>query len=134
MVKYSKDLFLTKCLSISPLTNSPRKTSPVSNPVIPVSTNCYRLPTKFLHLLIMDVRSVFLDISKAFDKVWHEGLIFKLKENGISGELLHILSDFLGNRKKRVVLNGQNSSWSNVRAGVPQGYILGPLFLIYQII
>ena len=110
------------------------KNQPVSNPVIPVSTNCYQLPTKFLHLLIMDVRSVFLDISKAFDKVWHEGLIFKLKENGISGELLHILSDFLGNRKKRVVLNGQNSSWSNVRAGVPQGYILGPLFLIYQII
>ena len=130
MVKYLKDLFLTKCLSISPLTNSPRKTSPVSNPVIPVSTNCYRLPTKFLHLLIMDVRSVFLDIYKAFDK-GHEGLIFKLKENGISGELLHILSDFLSSGKKSVVLNSQNLSWTNVHAGVPQGYILGPLFFIY---
>ena len=63
------------------------KNQPVSNPVIPVSTNCYQLPTKFLHLLIMDVRSVFLDISKAFDKVWHEGLIFKFKKNGVSGEL-----------------------------------------------
>ena len=110
------------------------KNQPVSNPVIPVSTNCYQLPTKFLHLLIMDVRSVFLDISKAFDKVWHEGLIFKLKENGISGELLHILSDFLSSGKKSVVLNSQNLSWTNVHAGVPQGYILGPLFFIYQII
>ena len=52
-----------------------------------------------------DVRSVFLDISKAFDKVWHDGLIFKLKQNGISGKLLNLLSTFLRNRKQRVVLN-----------------------------
>ena len=38
----------------------------------------------------LEVRSVFLDISKAFDKVWHEGVIFKLKQNGISGDLLNI--------------------------------------------
>ena len=47
----------------------------------------------------LEVRGVFLDISKAFDKVWHERLMFKLKQNGISGDLLQILSDFLSNRK-----------------------------------
>ena len=80
----------------------------------------------------LDVRAVFLDISKAFDKVWHEGLLYKLKQNGISGNLLETLTDFLKDRKQRVVLNGQNFSWANVEAGVPQGSILGLLlFLIY---
>ena len=60
-------------------------------------------------------------MSKAFDKVWHEEVIFKLKENGISGDLLNILTDFLSNRKQRVVLNGQVSTWTSVNAGVPQG-------------
>ena len=60
-----------------------------------------------------EVRSVFLDISKAFDKVWHEGIIFNFKQNGISDDLLNILSDFLRNRKQRVMLNGQSSSHSN---------------------
>ena len=79
-----------------------------------------------------EVRGVFLDISKDFDKVWHEGLTFKLKQNGISGKLLNLIKDFLKNRKQRVALNGQFSSWADVDAGVPQGSILGPLlFLIY---
>ena len=46
-----------------------------------------------------EVRGVFLDMSKVFDKVWHEGLIFKLKKDGISGNLLNLLCDFLRNRK-----------------------------------
>ena len=80
----------------------------------------------------LEVRAVFLDISKAFDKVWHKGLIFKLKENGISDKILNIITDFLSFRKQRVVLNGQASPWVSIEAGVPQGSILGPLlFLIY---
>ena len=58
----------------------------------------------------LETRAVFLDISKAFDKVWHEGLLFKLKLNGISGNLLKVITDFLYQRKKRVGLNGQHSS------------------------
>ncbi len=72
----------------------------------------------------------FLDISKVFDKVWHEGLLFKLKCNGISGNL-NFFSNYLSNRYQRVVLNGKESDWANIK-GVPQGSVLGPLlFLIY---
>ena len=76
---------------------------------------------------------MFLDISKAFDKVWHKGLIHKLKQNGIGGPLLKILTDFLKSRKEGVLLNGQHSCWSDVLAGVPQVSILGPLLLFIYI-
>ena len=66
--------------------------------------------------------------SKAFDKVWHEGLIFKLNQNGIKGNLLKTLKYFLSNRKQRVVLNGTESPWETILAGVPQGSVLGLLF------
>ena len=67
---------------------------------------------------------MFLDISTAFDKVWHDGIIFKLETYGVKGNL-HA-------RYQRVVLNGQTSAWELVKSGVSQGSVLGPLmFLIY---
>ena len=60
----------------------------------------------------MEVKSVFLDISKAFDKVWHEGLLYKLKSMGISGELYNLLENYLSGRFQRVILNGQHSRGS----------------------
>ena len=80
----------------------------------------------------LDVRSVYLDISKAFDRVWHQGLIYKLSQFGVSGKLLILIQSFLNDRKQRTVLNGKTSTWGNVSPGVPRGSILGPLlFLIY---
>ena len=75
---------------------------------------------------------MFLDISKAFDRVWHKGLLFKLKSIGIDGPLYLLLENYLKNRKHRLVLNGQTSEWKDISAGVPQDSVLGPLlFLIY---
>ena len=81
----------------------------------------------------LDVRSVYLDISKAFDRVWHDGLIYKLKRCGVSGRLLSLIINFLKDRKQRTVLNGQCSDWGDISAGVPQGSILGPLFFLVYI-
>ena len=79
-----------------------------------------------------DVRIVFFDISKAFDKVWHEGILFKLKANGIDGCLLSWFENYLSNRKQRVVVGSCSSEWGEIKAGVPQGSVLGPLlFLVY---
>ena len=80
----------------------------------------------------LEVRAVFLDISKAFDKVWHEGLIFKLKQNGIRGNLLNFFISYLSDRHQRVGINGSYSEYSKIESGVPQGSVLGPLlFLVY---
>ena len=80
----------------------------------------------------MEVAMVFLDISRAFDRVWHKGLIFKLKGIGVSGSLLSWLVDYISGRSQKVVVAGQESPLQLLNAGVPQGSILGPLlFLIF---
>ena len=79
-----------------------------------------------------DVCLVFLDVSKAFDRVWHDGLLFKLRCFGVSGVMLDWFQSYICDRKQRVVINGQISSLLDIDAGVPQGSIIGPLlFLIF---
>ena len=80
-----------------------------------------------------DVRGVFLDISEAFDKFWNRGVILKLNQNGISGNLRKIMEDFLSNRNQRVVLNIQFSGWAAVNAGLPQGSIFA-LFSLHPLL
>ena len=63
----------------------------------------------------LEVRAVFLDISKAFDKVCHDGLIFKMKKNGVSGSQLNNLN----NKKQWVVINVTCSNYTLVESGVP---------------
>ena len=78
------------------------------------------------------IRAVALDISKAFDRVSHAGLLQKPKSYGISGQIFGLISSFLSNRRLRVVLDGESSEEYPVNAGVSQGSILGPtLFLLY---
>ena len=76
--------------------------------------------------------AVALDISKAFDRVWHAGLLHKLKSYGISGQIFGLISSFLSNRRLWVVLDGKSSQEYPVNVRVPEGSILGPtLFLLY---
>ena len=76
-----------------------------------------------------EVRVVYLDISKAFDRVWHRGLLIKLKSLGIGGSLLQWFESYL---QGCVVLEGQSSEWRKLHSGVPQGSVLEPLlFLVY---
>ena len=75
-----------------------------------------------------EVKAVFCDISKAFDRVWHRGLLYKLSWIGCSDMVTKWFPSYVSGRKQRAVLNGQASDWVPVEAVVPHGSILGLLF------
>ena len=84
--------------------------------------------------MLTEAQVIFCDISKAFDRVWHAGLIHKLRAAGISVNLLDWFTNYmyLFKRRQRVVLPGVESLWTFIKTGAPQGSILGPfLFLLF---
>lgn len=71
----------------------------------------YDILLSFDFSLSFETGGVFLDISKAFARVWFESLLFKLKQNRVIWNMLQLIKRFIGNKAQRVTLNGQTSYW-----------------------
>ena len=93
----------------------------------------HEIQTSFHNNPAVYMKVVYLDTSKAFHKVWHTRILFKLKAYGVDVQLLSLLEDFLENGKQRVVLNGQTSNWRKIISGVRQGSLLGPYLVLFYV-
>ena len=76
---------------------------------------------------------IYLDFQKAFDKVPHQRLILKLKSHGMGTSIINWIEQRLTDRRQRVVVDGEVSSWKSVLSGVPQGSVLGPILCLVYI-
>ena len=100
--------------------------------------SCVTQLIQYVHLLAStldfggQIDSIYLDMAKAFDRVPHQKLLYKLRFYGFRDPLLSWIEDYLTNRRHRVIIDGMSSHWKHVTSGVPQGSLIGPiLFLIY---
>ena len=76
---------------------------------------------------------IYLDFQKAFDKVPHKRLISKLKSHGMGNSIINWIEQWLTDRRQRVVVDGEVSTWKSVLSGVPQGSVIGPILLLVYI-
>ena len=76
---------------------------------------------------------VFCDFSKVFDKVWHRGLLHKMKAYGITGSLINWLKSYLKARRQKVAIKNNSSAYCEISAGVPQISVIGPLLFVFYI-
>ena len=100
------------------------------NQLLSITHNIYKA---FEARPTLETRAVFFDLTKAFDRVWHEGLLFTFRCYGVNGNIFTFIENYLADRKQRVILNGKCSEWAAICAGVPQGSVLGPLFFLVYI-
>ena len=76
---------------------------------------------------------VYLDFQKAFDKVPHQRIILELKPHGMGNNIVNWIEQWLTDRRQRVVVDGEVSSWKSVLSGVPRGSVLGHILLLVYI-
>jgi len=74
--------------------------------------------------------AIFFDFSKAFDMLWKNGLIYKMKKHGINGKIINWIEDFLSNRKIRVNVNNTLSDSYTLENGTPQGSVISPILFL----
>ena len=115
---------------ITPNQSGFRPNNSAINQLLSITHNIYHA---FEEKPSKETRAIFLNPSKAFDRIWHKGLIYKLECKGISWNLLTLVKNYLRDHKQRVVLNGKSSEWASVSAGVLQGAVLGHLFFLIYI-